>query len=189
MRLRLAACLLASGIAGSCIAADAAPASSDGLAIAKQGYLFAGGKYATVNGKRVMAGQIYAEFQIPEEPDAPLSHRDGAWRDPDRHQFHRHAGRAHGLGGIFPAPGLCGLRHRPAGARARGLRCGQRRAAGLPRSRRHRAALHRARAFQSLAAGAFARNGRERASRAIRCSTSSTPRKCPSCARRRRRKR
>ena len=44
----------------------AAPAATDGPPIAKQGYLFAGGKYQTVNGKRVMAGQIYAEFQIPK---------------------------------------------------------------------------------------------------------------------------
>lgn len=35
------------------------------LAIARQGYLFAGGKYSTVNGRRVMAGHLYAEFQIP----------------------------------------------------------------------------------------------------------------------------
>lgn len=35
------------------------------LPIAKQGYLFAGGKYSTVNGKEVMSGQIYAEYQIP----------------------------------------------------------------------------------------------------------------------------
>jgi pimeloyl-ACP methyl ester carboxylesterase len=51
---------------GAAIAADAAPAASDGPSIAKQGYLFAGGKYQTVKGKRVMAGQIYAEFQIPK---------------------------------------------------------------------------------------------------------------------------
>jgi pimeloyl-ACP methyl ester carboxylesterase len=35
------------------------------LAIAKQGYLFAGGKYTTVNGRQVMSGQAYVEFQIP----------------------------------------------------------------------------------------------------------------------------
>jgi len=47
-------------------AANAAPAGNDGVPLAKQGYLFAGGKYQTVSGKRVMAGQIYAEFQIPK---------------------------------------------------------------------------------------------------------------------------
>jgi pimeloyl-ACP methyl ester carboxylesterase len=41
------------------------------LPIAKQGYLFAGGKYATVNGKRVMAGQLYAEYQIPRAQSHP----------------------------------------------------------------------------------------------------------------------
>ncbi len=41
--------------------------SATPLAIAKQGYVFAGGTYATVNGKTVMAGQMYAEYQIPAE--------------------------------------------------------------------------------------------------------------------------
>src|SRR5262245_57218619 len=35
------------------------------LSIARQGYLFAGAKYSTVNGSQFMSGQIYAEFQIP----------------------------------------------------------------------------------------------------------------------------
>lgn len=35
------------------------------LSIARQGYLFAGGKYSTVNDRQVMTGQLYAEFQIP----------------------------------------------------------------------------------------------------------------------------
>jgi pimeloyl-ACP methyl ester carboxylesterase len=48
------------------VSASAAPAANDGVPLAKQGYLFAGGKYSTVNGKKVMAGQIYAEFQIPK---------------------------------------------------------------------------------------------------------------------------
>ncbi len=46
-------------------AAPAFAAATDGPPIARQGYLFAGGKYATVKGQRVMSGQIYAEFQIP----------------------------------------------------------------------------------------------------------------------------
>ena len=35
------------------------------LSIARQGYVFAGGKYSTVNDRQVMSGQLYAEFQIP----------------------------------------------------------------------------------------------------------------------------
>jgi len=35
------------------------------LSIARQGYLFAGGKYSTVNGRQVLTGHLYAEFQIP----------------------------------------------------------------------------------------------------------------------------
>ena len=65
-RKYMIACLLASGIGVSAFAiAHAAPAP-DAPPVAKQGYLFAGGKYSTVNGKRVIAGQIYAEFQIPK---------------------------------------------------------------------------------------------------------------------------
>ena len=41
------------------------------LSIAKQGYLFAGGKYSTVNGRKVMSGQLYAEFQIPAGQSHP----------------------------------------------------------------------------------------------------------------------
>jgi pimeloyl-ACP methyl ester carboxylesterase len=58
--------LLAFGVAAAFISADAAPAGSDGPPVARQGYLFAGGKYSMANGKRVMSGQIYAEFQIPK---------------------------------------------------------------------------------------------------------------------------
>src|SRR5689334_3661666 len=47
-------------------AADAPP-----LEIAKQGYLFAGGKYSPVAGKDVMSGQIYAEYQIPRNKTHP----------------------------------------------------------------------------------------------------------------------
>jgi pimeloyl-ACP methyl ester carboxylesterase len=37
------------------------------LSIARQGYLFAGGKYSNVNGRRVLSGHLYAEFQIPSK--------------------------------------------------------------------------------------------------------------------------
>ena len=41
------------------------------LLIARQGYVFAGGKYSTVNGRQVMSGQLYAEFQIPGKQTHP----------------------------------------------------------------------------------------------------------------------
>jgi pimeloyl-ACP methyl ester carboxylesterase len=41
------------------------------LPIARQGYLFAGGKYSTVNGRQVMSGHLYAEFQIPSKQTHP----------------------------------------------------------------------------------------------------------------------
>ena len=41
------------------------------LSIARQGYLFAGGKYSTVNGRQVMSGQLYVEFQIPARQTRP----------------------------------------------------------------------------------------------------------------------
>ena len=39
--------------------------AAEPLSIARQGYLFAGGKYSTVNDRQVLSGQLYAEFQIP----------------------------------------------------------------------------------------------------------------------------
>src|SRR6266404_1909597 len=41
------------------------------LSIARQGYLFAGGKYSTVNDRQVFSGQLYAEFQIPSSQTRP----------------------------------------------------------------------------------------------------------------------
>ena len=46
-------------------------AGPESLSIARQGYLFAGGKYSTVNERRVMTGQLYAEFQIPTRQTHP----------------------------------------------------------------------------------------------------------------------
>jgi pimeloyl-ACP methyl ester carboxylesterase len=48
--------------AGSAVAQGTDPPP---LAIKRQGYVFAGGTYSTVNGRRVLSGQLYAEFQIP----------------------------------------------------------------------------------------------------------------------------
>ena len=50
------------------IAQDRNPAP---LSIARQGYLFAGGKYSDVHDKKLINGQLYAEFQIPSK----LTHR------------------------------------------------------------------------------------------------------------------
>jgi pimeloyl-ACP methyl ester carboxylesterase len=41
------------------------------LSIAQQGYLFAGGKYTTVDNRQLMTGQLYAEFQIPGKRTHP----------------------------------------------------------------------------------------------------------------------
>ena len=41
------------------------------LSIARQGYLFAGGKYSDVDGKKSVNGQLYAEFQIPSKLNHP----------------------------------------------------------------------------------------------------------------------
>ena len=55
---------LALGV-GLSLTMTAQQGSREPLSIARQGYLFAGGKYSTVNGRQVMSGQLYAEFQIP----------------------------------------------------------------------------------------------------------------------------
>lgn len=41
------------------------------LSIGRQGYLFAGGKYSTVNDRQVLSGHLYAEFQIPAKRRHP----------------------------------------------------------------------------------------------------------------------
>jgi pimeloyl-ACP methyl ester carboxylesterase len=47
------------------------PAAATPLSIAKQGYLFAGGKYSTEGGQRVLSGHLYAEYQIPSRQTHP----------------------------------------------------------------------------------------------------------------------
>ena len=46
-------------------------AAPEPLLIARQGYFFAGGKYTELDGKRVLTGQLYAEFQIPQSQRHP----------------------------------------------------------------------------------------------------------------------
>jgi pimeloyl-ACP methyl ester carboxylesterase len=41
------------------------------LSIARQGYMFAGGQYSTVDKQQVMSGQLYAEYQIPARQTHP----------------------------------------------------------------------------------------------------------------------
>jgi pimeloyl-ACP methyl ester carboxylesterase len=64
----IAVVAIVAGLLGSA----AVPAAElEPLPVAKQGYLFAGGKYATINGREVMSGQIYAEYQIPRNQTHP----------------------------------------------------------------------------------------------------------------------
>ncbi len=58
-------------VAAFLASASAQAAAPEPLIIAAQGYLFAGGKYSTVNGKQVMSGQLYAEYQIPAQRTHP----------------------------------------------------------------------------------------------------------------------
>jgi len=51
----------------ACAVSAAAEADTQPLSIARQGHLFAGGHYASVDGRALMSGQIYAEFQIPKD--------------------------------------------------------------------------------------------------------------------------
>jgi len=70
--LRLRALMLALALsAGATVSVLAQAAHPEPLSIARQGYLFAGGKYSTVNGRQVMSGQLYVEFQIPARQTHP----------------------------------------------------------------------------------------------------------------------
>lgn len=58
-------------VAGAIAMTTAQTSPAEPLSIARQGYLFAGGKYSTVNGRQVLSGQLYAEFQIPGKQSHP----------------------------------------------------------------------------------------------------------------------
>jgi pimeloyl-ACP methyl ester carboxylesterase len=66
-RTRLVIAAAASGVMAGALAAAPRAQGRDGgpLTIARQGYLFAGGRYSTVGDRRVLSGHLYAEFQIP----------------------------------------------------------------------------------------------------------------------------
>ena len=70
---RSGTCLLATAatllVAASVMSAQSAPTAP--LSIKRQGYVFAGGKYSTVNGRRILSGHLYAEFQIPSRQTHP----------------------------------------------------------------------------------------------------------------------
>ncbi len=67
MTLNGACVLTVALMASAAQAADVTP-----LEIAKQGYLFAGGKYADGPGGKVMTGQAYVEYQIPAKRTHPF---------------------------------------------------------------------------------------------------------------------
>ena len=62
-----AACAPAQETATALETAPAQETAPGPLVIARQGYLFAGGTYSTVDDQQVMSGQLYAEFQIPAD--------------------------------------------------------------------------------------------------------------------------
>ena len=108
------------------------------------------------------------------EDDAPVSGGDDPRRQPDRHQLHRHAGRARGLGAVLPAPRLRGLRGRPGGARARrAVVAGERAGVGVPIWRGSSSASSRRSASTCGRRRICTPSGRATASRATRASTSS----------------
>jgi pimeloyl-ACP methyl ester carboxylesterase len=63
--------LLAASLTTGAIQSAAQVKNTASLSIQREGYLFAGGKYSTVGGRRVMSGQLYAEFQIPSSQTHP----------------------------------------------------------------------------------------------------------------------
>jgi pimeloyl-ACP methyl ester carboxylesterase len=57
--------LIAAGLFAVSSRVTSQNATAPPLSIARQGYLFAGGTYKTVNGRTAMTGHLYAEYQIP----------------------------------------------------------------------------------------------------------------------------
>ncbi len=79
------ALVLAAGATARVSAQDRQP---EPLSIARQGYVFAGGKYSTVSDRQVMSGQLYAEFQIPSKQSHPWPIVMIHGGSPDRNQLH-----------------------------------------------------------------------------------------------------
>jgi len=61
--------ILALGLAPGRVTAQTK--TPEALSIAREGYLFAGGKYSNVGNGQAMSGQLYAEFQIPTKLTHP----------------------------------------------------------------------------------------------------------------------
>ena len=154
VRVALLALLMLSAWA---LAAAAAHAQERGpLVLAKASYFFVGGKIDTLARRQPDGRAHVCRVHDPAAAAPSLSDRDGARRQPDRHQLHRHPRRARRLGAIFRAPRLCGLCRRSGGARALGPLVAGARTGAAAALQFRRAALHRARALQAMAAGASA---------------------------------
>ena len=156
------------------------------LAIAKQGYFFVGGKYATVGDKQVMTGQIYVEYQIPRKrtqpyplvivPGAAQTATNFTGTTDGREGWTQYFLRRGYAVYIVEQPGRGRSSYQPDTEGRAGL------SAGLVGA----AALHRAGEVQSVAAGAPAHAmARHRPGRRCRRSTSSSRRRCRSCRSRR----
>ena len=136
-----------------------------------------------------MAGQIYAEFQIPKNQTHryPIVMVHGAIQTGTN--FTGTPDGRMGWAEYFLRPGYAVyVIDQPGRARA-GYDADSEGPQAFPDLKPPSSASPRPSAPSSGRRRACTRNGRERASRAIRCSTSSICRKCPSCARRKRRKR
>ena len=147
------------------------------LEIAREGYIFAGGKYSAGrqgNGRADLRG-------IPDSraPEASLSDRLRSRRKPDGNEFHGNSGRPRRLGAIFPAPRLC--RVRCGSGRARPQRVSRR---ALRPANARRTSISSSRSFTASEnynlpgrRRTCTRNGPERARPAIRSSISFTLRR------------
>jgi len=62
-------CLPCAAALGLIVAAAAR--SEEPLSIVKMGYVYAGGKYSEVKGRKIMSGQIYAEYFVPAKQTSP----------------------------------------------------------------------------------------------------------------------
>ncbi len=63
--------LLLGILVGAALMPGTTAKSPEPLSIARQGYLFAGGKYSNVQGQQAMSGHLYVEFQIPARQQHP----------------------------------------------------------------------------------------------------------------------
>ena len=70
---QISTAIVIAALAGCSFTRQAPPDSGRRLVLAEQGYFFVGGAYANLKNDEIRLGQMYVQYQIPEEtPRNPI---------------------------------------------------------------------------------------------------------------------